>query len=86
MGTHSRNELMDIAANNYAGAYSRSVVFLKENSSELYFAKGYLTGICTAFKVNFVEIISPSTREITNIHSHYQEDNRKFLEVRFNID
>lgn len=79
--THSRNELLKIAAYNYASAHYRSVVFLREESSELYYTRGCLTGICTAYNVDY-EIIKNTDKEITLFKFFHQTSNKFFLEVK----
>lgn len=81
MSTQSRNDLLEIAANNYASAHYRSVVFFREESAELYYARGYLTGVCTAYNVDY-EIIKNADKEITLFRFYHQKNNKRFLEVK----
>lgn len=85
--TITRNELLTLAAQDFAYQHYQQVIFMRDNSASYAHAQGYLKGLCTAYRVEY-EILKesskqePSKQEITMFRFSHQGSGRKFLEVK----
>ncbi|AJE54282.1 hypothetical protein [Paenibacillus polymyxa] len=77
----TKKGILEAAAFSYATTHDKSKVWQREDSSSFSQAKGYISGICTVYELDFEVIKSADGEEVIRIIFSHQRSGRKFFKV-----